>query len=35
MLFYTTTVSNLVTLKKPACFTDTLLCESGPVPEIT
>jgi hypothetical protein len=35
MLFYTTTVSYLITLKKAARMTDTLLCESGPVPEIT
>jgi len=32
---FTTTVSYLIALKKAACVTDTLLCESGPVLEIT
>jgi len=35
MLFYTTTVSYLIKLKKAACMTDTLLCERGPVQDIT
>jgi hypothetical protein len=35
MLLYTTTVNYLITLKEAACITGTLLCESGPVQDIT